>query len=122
MASFALHSRIAGLIMAVCVITMFPSHAFAQGPNPLIGVWTLNIAKSTYAPGPPPTSPGTRTYTKNGDGLKVVIDGVDADGRAILESWAAHFDGKDYPVVGSAETDMVTIAMIDASTLDLTLK
>ena len=50
MTSFALTPRIAGLILAVCVVTTFPSHAFAQGPNPLIGVWTLNLAKSTYSP------------------------------------------------------------------------
>ena len=51
MASFALNSRIAGLILAVCVITTFPSHAFAQGPNPLIGTWKVNLAKSTFSPG-----------------------------------------------------------------------
>ena len=50
MTSFALTPRVAGLILAVCLITTFPSHAFAQGPNPLIGVWTLNLAKSTYSP------------------------------------------------------------------------
>ena len=123
MASFALNSRIAGLILAVCVITTFPSHAFAQGPNPLIGTWKVNLAKSTFSPGPPPKSPATRTYTQNGDGLKVVISGgVNADGSAIFESWAAHFDDKDYPVVGSADTDMVTITMVGASTMDQTLK
>jgi len=66
MTSFALTPRVAGLVLAVCVITTFPSHAFAQGPNPLIGAWTLNIAKSTFSPGPPPKS-ATRTYTQNGD-------------------------------------------------------
>jgi len=124
MASFALTPRVAGLILAVCVITTFPSHAFAQGPNPLIGAWTLNIAKSTYSPGPPPKSPDTRTYTQNGDGLKVVISGgVNADGSARAnQSWAAHFDGKDYPLVGNPATDMVTITMVGASTMDVTGK
>ena len=122
MASFALNSRIAGLIMSVCVITTFPSHAFAQGPNPLIGTWTLNIAKSTFSPGPPPKSQ-TRTYTQNGDGLKLVIAGVDADGSAsVPTSWAAHFDGKDYPVVGNPTADMITITMVGASTMDSTAK
>ena len=124
MASFALNSRIAGLIMAVCVFTTFSSHAFAQGPNPLIGVWTLNVAKSTFSPGPPPKSPATRTYTQNGDGLKVVISGgVNADGSAQPnQSWAAHFDGKDYPFVGSTTADTVMITMVGASTLDVNLK
>ena len=122
MASFSLNSRIAGLIMAVCVITTFSSHAFAQGPNPLIGVWTLNVAKSTFSPGPPPKSQ-TRTYTQNGDGLKLVQTGVTADGSASVPSgWAVHFDGKDYPMVGNPGADMVTITMTDASTLDATFK
>ena len=124
MTSFALTPRVAGLILAVCVITTFPSHAFAQGPNPLIGTWTLNLAKSTFSPGPPPKSPATRTYTQNGDGLKVVLSGgVNADGSAqTTVSWAAHFDGKDYPMVGNSTADMVTITMTGASTMDFTAK
>ena len=122
MTSFALHSRIAGLILAVCVITTFSSHAFAQGPNPLIGTWKVNLAKSTYSPGPPPKS-STRTYTQNGDGLKFVIGGVNADGSARAnQSWAAHFDGKEYPSVGNPANDMVTITMVGASTMDATYK
>ena len=122
MASFALTPRIAGLILAVCVITTFPSHAFAQGPNPLIGTWKVNLAKSTFSPGPPPKS-STRTYTQNGDGLKFAAVGVNADGSAQAnQSWAAHFDGKDYPNVGNATADMVTITMVGASTMDATYK
>ena len=121
MTSFALTPRIAGLILAVCVITTFSSHAFAQGTNPLIGTWTLNIAKSNFSPGPPRKSE-TRTYAQNGDGLKVVIDGVNADGSAYHWRWAAHFDGKDYPMVGNPGADMITITMTDASTLDATFK
>ena len=124
MASFALTPRVAGLILAVCVITTFPSHAFAQGPNPLIGTWKVNLAKSTYSPGPPPKSPATRTYTQNGDGLKLVSSGgVNADGSAQTTlSWAAHFDGKDYPMVGATGADMMTVTMVGASTMDWTGK
>ena len=122
MASFALTPRVAGLILAVCVVTTFSSHAFAQGPNPLIGVWTLNVSKSTFSPGPPPKS-ATRTYTQNGDGLKFVTGGVNADGSAQNnQSWAAHFDGKEYPNVGNPASDMVTITMVGASTMDATYK
>ena len=76
-----------------------------------------------------PTSPGpalkseTRTYTQNGDGLKFVSAGVNADGSASVPiSWAAHFDGKDYPNVGNPGVDMVTITMVGASTMDSTVK
>ena len=75
-----------------------------------------------------PTSPGpalkseTRTYTQNGDSLEVVIDIVNADGSASALSWAAHFDGKYYPMVGNPGADMITITMLGASTLDTTMK
>ena len=38
------------------------------------------------------------------------------------QSWAAHFDGKDYPNVGATNADMVTITMVGASTMDATYK
>jgi len=119
MTSFALNARGAGLILAACVITTFPSHTLAQGTNPLIRVWKGDLAKSTFSPGPPPRSLETRTYTQNGDGLTFVRSGgVNADGSASpTQSFAAHFDGKDYPMTGSSNADMVTITMSDASTL-----
>jgi len=104
--------------------TVCTSRQRRRSCNPLIGVWTLNIAKSTHSPGPPPKSPSTLTYTQNGDGLKLVISGlVNADGSAqTTVSWAAHFDGKDYPVVGNPGADMITITMHGASTMDFTTK
>jgi len=38
------------------------------------------------------------------------------------QSWAAHFDGKDYPMVGNPTADMITITMVGASTMDFTGK
>ena len=124
MTSFALPLRVAGLILAVCVITTFPSHAFAQDAAPLIGAWLTNIPKSTYSSGRSPKSPATRTFTQTGDGLTLVLTGGHGpDGNALTPTrWAAHFDGKDYPMVGSSNTDMVTIAMINASTLEVLSK
>ena len=51
MTSFALTPRVAWLIMAVCVITTFPSHAFAQGPNPFIGAPYLRITREEVKAG-----------------------------------------------------------------------
>ena len=48
---------------------------------------------------------------------------VNADGSAqTTTSWAAHFDGKDYPMVGNTNIDMVTITMVGAPTMDFTGK
>ena len=124
MTSFALNARGAGLILAACVITTFPSHTLAQRTNPLIGSWITNIPKSTYSSGRTPKSPATRTFTQNADGLTFALTGGrDPDGNALTPTrWAAHFDGKDYPMVGSSTTDMVTIAMINASNLEVLSK
>ena len=49
--------------------------AFAQS-DPQVGVWKLNVAKSTYTPGPPARNQ-TITYAAAPNGLKVTVDGID---------------------------------------------
>ena len=46
--------------------------AFAQS-DPQVGLWRLNVAKSTYSPGPVPKS-GTTRIEAAGAGAKVVVD------------------------------------------------
>src|ERR1700752_1770453 len=53
-------------------------HIAAQAADPLIGTWTLNVAKSKYSPGPAPKSE-TRTYVMAGEDIKATLTGVDAD-------------------------------------------
>jgi hypothetical protein len=52
----------------------------AQAGDPLIGTWVLNVAKSTYSPGPAPKSE-TRTYTATARGFTYSSKGIDADGK-----------------------------------------
>jgi hypothetical protein len=95
----------------------------AQTPDRAIGIWTLNVAKSKYDPGPPPKSM-TVTYEAVGQGLKVSVKGTEADGRPIVMSYIANYDGKDYPVTiaGATAYDTVTLKQIDASTVEATRK
>lgn len=56
--------------------------AFAQS-NPVIGTWTLNVAKSKYEPGPPPMSV-TRVFESwEIDGVKETSTIVRADGTQV---------------------------------------
>lgn len=89
----------------------------AQSPNPHIGTWRLNVAKSTYSPGPAPQSQTVRYEAWEG-GLKLTSDGVDSKGTKTHAEYAAKFDGKPYPFKGNPNADMVTIKQIDPRTLE----
>ena len=93
----------------------------AQATDPIIGTWKLNLAKSTYSPGPPPKSL-TVTFEAAGAGLKITSSGVDAQGNPTATSYTGQFDGKDYPVTGSPGYDSQSLKRINASTVQSTRK
>jgi hypothetical protein len=88
--------------------------------DPFNGMWKLNEAKSKIAPGAPKNS--TVTYTAEGDNVKVVVEGTAADGSAMRSEWTGKFDGKDYPVTGSATSDSRSYTKVNDRTLSFTEK
>ena len=85
------------------------------------GTWKLNEAKSKFAPGAQKNS--TVTYSDAADGMtKVVVDGVDKDGKPVHNEWTGKFDGKDYPATGDPAYDSRSYTRVDANTLDMTVK
>jgi len=90
--------------------------ALAQSGNPRIGTWKLNLAKSTYAAGTAPKS-ATFTVVAAGAGVKVTVDGVNADGTVSHWMYTANYDGKDYPVTGNPNRETVASTLVDANTL-----
>ena len=93
----------------------------AQAADPFTGTWKLNVAKSSYDPGPAPKS-ATVTIATSGQGRKVSSKGVDAQGKPTGTAYTANFDGKDYPITGSQDYDMVSVKRIDANTVESTRK
>jgi hypothetical protein len=93
----------------------------AQGGDPRIGTWKLNVAKSKYSPGPPPQSQ-TLKVEASGKGEKVTSEVVNADGTNTTTQYTANFDGKDSPLTGSPIADMVSLKRIDARTTERTDK
>jgi hypothetical protein len=85
---------LAGLV-AVAGVT-----AGAQSKDPYVGTWTLDLAKSTFKPGPAPKST-TVVIDAAGKGLKIAVDAVNADGTPVKWSFATQRDGKDVPVTGN---------------------
>ena len=85
-----------------------------------MGTWKLNEAKSKFSPGA--TKNTTVMYEAMGNQIKVTVDGVDKDGKAIHNEWTGRFDGKDYPVTGDPNSDMRAYSKAGKHTLHLSVK
>ena len=89
----------------------------AQAPNPLVGKWVLNAAKSKG-----PATAGTTVVEAVGDGIKMTVELV-ADGKKRNWSFTANYDGKDVPVTGdSPYGDTSSLTRVDARTTTINSK
>ncbi len=80
----------------------------AQTTEPIMGTWKLDVAKSSYKPGPAPKST-TIVVSPEGKATKVAIDAVNADGAPLKWGFATVRDGKEEaPVTGNPMFDTVT--------------
>lgn len=93
----------------------------ADVPDPALGSWTLNLAKSRFKPGPAPKSQ-TRTYVQTAEGVTWTARGVAADGSERSVQCTFQFDGKDYPVTGSSIYDTLSLKRVSARTVAFTGK
>ena len=93
----------------------------AWAGDPVLGTWELNLSKSKYNPGPAPKSQ-TRIYEALAAGMKVTINTVDAAGKSTVVEHPANYDGKDYPITGSTQADVISLKQIDAYTSEAVLK
>jgi len=85
-----------------------------------MGVWKLNDAKSKFGSG---AAKGTTvTYEMAGENVKVTVDGVDKDGKAVHNVWVGKYDGKDYPVTGDAPYDSRAYTKVDDHTVNMVVK
>jgi hypothetical protein len=94
--------------------------AASGAPDPVIGTWKLNTAKSTTSTGPT-TGSESRTYSQDAQGFTVVINSVAADGKATSSKTTCHLDGKSYPVAGNADFDSISGKQTDANTADFSM-
>jgi hypothetical protein len=93
----------------------------AQASDPRVGTWKLNVAKSTFSPGPAPRS-NTMKIEASGQGEKFTTEGVNAEGGRTAVQYTANYDGKDYPITGAPNADMISLKRIDARTVERTNK
>jgi hypothetical protein len=121
---FTSSSSAASLALALlvgCLVLSSAQRLEAQ-TDPMLGTWKLNLAKSTYEPGPPPQSE-TRIYEAFGKGgLKATFNYVDAQGVKSTRGYSALFDGKDYKYIGTPSFDTIAITRVNANTMTFSLK
>ena len=94
--------------------------ALLWAADPVVGTWTLNLAKSRFSPGPAPKEE-TRVYEAQGEGIKVTVRTVAADGHSTTVLISANYDGKDYPVTGSSAYDAIALKKINDQIAEATL-
>src|ERR1700688_806677 len=89
--------RVGWAIQVVCLVAGLGSVASAQGES-RVGTWELNLAKSTFSPGPPPKRQ-TLTFQAAGPQWTALLQGVDASGKPInpdMNNLMITFDGRDH--------------------------
>ena len=87
----------------------------ALAADAVVGTWKLNLAKSTFSPGPAPKSQ-TRIYAESAQGITVTVKTTAADGKDSTTNLTFKEDGKSYPASGSPDFDMVSVTRVDALT------
>jgi hypothetical protein len=91
-------ARAVPILLTVCLTAALTAMPSAQEDRH-VGAWELNVAKSTFNPGPPPTRQ-TLWYKAEARGLTALFQGVDAAGLPVNpdpSNLVITFDGKDHP-------------------------
>jgi hypothetical protein len=115
-------TRIGFVLAALLTISLAGTAAAQSKDDPSIGTWKLNVAKSTFTPGPP-IQGDTRSYEVNEAGwLFVTTETIQPDGMRTGVRFAAKFDGKAYPQIGrfAPTVTLITYEPVDRRTLKYT--
>jgi hypothetical protein len=102
------------IAMLLTALTLLVANVAA---DQLSGTWKMNAEKSKYSPGPP-TKDLMVVVESDENNYKLDATGTDGDGKPIHVQYSAKFDGKDYPAIGIANADTVSMRRIDANTIE----
>lgn len=107
-------------VLALVVAGQAARLAAAQGPDPLLGTWELNLSRSSYNPGPPPQR-DTRVFVQDGDVIRATSKGVDAAGQPVGAVWTITYDGREHRIGGGTDADSQRLVRLDRWTTEATL-
>ena len=100
--------------MCLCLLgfILCPAISTAQPPDPIVGTWKLNLAKSKYAT-PAPKSM-TLTVAPAAIGYSMTVEAIGPDGQPQKWSFTSRYDGSESAVEGNPAIDAV-VARSDGS-------
>jgi hypothetical protein len=109
--------RFSSYAFLISLVTVLGGAALAQGGEAINGTWKLNVAKSTYNPGPGPKSQ-TLVISGTDAARKIAVDLAPANGDAV--HWEVSGGaGAQLPVVGTnANADHYVFKRVNATTLE----
>jgi hypothetical protein len=109
-----------GLVLAV--VAGFASSSTVLAADEWLGTWKLNLSKSTF--NPPELAPKSQTVVRENvnDGLKTVVDEVNAQGKPVHIEYIAKFNNQDHPWSGSPDADTVVLQRLDDEYFQTTWK
>jgi hypothetical protein len=110
------------LVLTFCIAGVVGATPSAQD-EPRVGTWELNLAKSTFSPGPAPRQQ-TLTFRAAGPQWLALLQGTDASGRPInpdMNNLAITFDGRDHPTK-TENYDTTAWKRINATTYEVIRK
>jgi hypothetical protein len=86
----------------------------------LVGRWALNLDRSHYGGGAERRRQEMFICQLDGALLKCTIESVRADGRKLVGTFTAPYDGKRHPATGIPDVDEVTLLKSDDFIADAT--
>jgi len=107
-------------VLSFIVLASMACAAPAFAADPIVGTWTLNVAKSKFAAGNELTA-ASRTYSESNGTYTLKQSVTTADGKT--NSSIAHYrEGAEVKQPAGSVADTVTAKKIDANTWDFDLK
>jgi len=92
----------------------------AASADPLAGKWGLNVARSHYGGGAEPRREETLTCQADREIIRCTIESVRVDGRKLVGTFTAAYDGKPHPTAGIPDVDQVTLQRLNEFVADAT--
>jgi hypothetical protein len=115
-------ASIKALTFTAVALTLTSFASSADTPDPSVGTWVLNTAKSTCDPPPAPKSHTLTIAEAPGGAIHETIDMVEGDGKRTHMEFTSARDGKYVPVTGSEYADSVSITQVNPTTMKYVLK
>ena len=107
------------LVVSSLVVAGLSASLAVAGEN-WVGTWKLNAAKSQ--PGANAMRVETLKFEATPEGIKVSLEGTDAQGKPLKAGYTSKFDGKEVPWTGNPMADTAAPKKIDDNSYEGTSK